>query len=80
MKSRDVIGVQPPTSERMACLDRQVIDPMNTEQIGLLAQILHVNVSHLSDAIAAAGPRVRDIRKHLAEMPRTKAPSRFRRR
>lgn len=64
----------------MAWLDRQVIDPMDTEQVGLLAQILHVNAGRIGDAIEEVGPRVRDIRKHLAEMPRAKPPSRFRRR
>lgn len=62
----------------MAWLDSQVIDPISTEQVGLLAQILHINPGRLSEAIAAAGPRVGDIRKHLAEMPRAKPPSRLR--
>jgi hypothetical protein len=60
MKRRTVIGVQPPSPEEMAWLDKQAIDPMNVEQVGLLAQILHVNMSRISDAIAAAGPKVRD--------------------
>lgn len=42
MKRRDVIGLSPPTPERMAWLDRQVIDPLNAEQVGLLSQILHI--------------------------------------
>ncbi len=80
MKRRTVIGLHPPSPEDMAWLDRQIINPMDTEQVGLLAQILYVNAGLISDAIAAAGPRVRDIRKHLAEIPRAKAPSRWRRR
>lgn len=80
MKRRDVVGLDPPSPEKLAWLDKQIIDPMNTEQVGLLAQILHVNAGHISEAIAAAGPKVRDIRKHLAEMPRAKPASRFRRR
>ena len=80
MKRRTVIGVQPPSPEEMAWLDKQAIDPMNTEQVGLLAAILNVNAGNPHDAIAAVGPKVRDIRKHLAEMPRARPPSRFRRR
>ena len=49
MKRRDVIGVQPPSQERMAWLDRQVIDPLNSKQVG-----------RIGDAIEAVGPRVRD--------------------
>ena len=50
--------------------DKQVIDPMNVEQLREVATLLHVNPTRVYDAIQRVGARGGDIRKYLQQQQR----------
>jgi hypothetical protein len=47
--------------------DALTIDPMNNEQLGMVAELLQVNAVRVHEAIAAVGPKAGDIRAWLDE-------------